>query len=75
MKQLAFSIFHPYLKYGRKTIHSTRAFLYVYLPIENVRISDDSEIENFDSTNYSEFAVECDCNRKISQIRTTLGFL
>ena len=70
-----FSIFRPCLNM-EKIIHSTRAYFYVYLPVENVRTSDVSwELENFLSPSYSKFAVEWDSTRKVSRIRTQFGFL
>ena len=60
----------------RKSTSERGRFFYIYLLIENVRVrqTDDSEFESFLLLNHSKFAVECDQNSKISQIRTNLFF-
>ena len=49
--------------------------LEVHLPTENVRMSNGSEFENLSSPNCSKFPVECDSDRKVSQIRTQVRYL
>ena len=54
--------------------HLQRMFFSIYLAIVREECPD-SEIENFLSTNWSEFAVKGDWNIKISQIRTKVFLL
>ena len=69
-----YNYFPPIFQYAKKIIHSSSAFFNVYLPIENVRISDGFEFESFSSPNYSKFAVKCNWNIKVPKIRTKFGF-
>ena len=51
-------------------------FFYANLPIENFRMSEGSEFNNFSSSNFGKFAVECNWNSKVFEIRqnTLLSF-
>ena len=69
-----FSYFPPLFKYGRKIIHSTQWFFLRLLANYPRSKSRGFWIWKFFSPIYSKFAVECDWNSKISQIRTKYGF-
>ena len=75
-KVALFFIFrHIYSMKGKSSTQNTQSerFFYVYLPIVRTECPD-SEFESFLSPNWRKFAIECDWNSKISQIRTKSFF-
>ena len=57
-RRINVSRFPPIFEYGRKIIHSTRAFLYASFLIENDGCPTVLNLNSFLSPNYSKFAVE-----------------
>ena len=73
-------IFRPFLKCGRKLIHSKGSNPTFFRPdvcqliMSNIRLNRTlSELENFLSLSYNKFAVEWDWNSKLSQNIRNLG--
>ena len=76
MQKLLFSLFSAYIhNMEGKSSTQRGAFSYVYLSIVRAEWPEnDSEFIIFLSPNYNKFAVECDWNSKVSQIRIKVVF-